>query len=272
MTLPNFIILGAAKAGTTALYHYLNQHPQVFMSPLKETNFFALMGEPLNFSGPGDNDFINRFSLTTLEQYQGQFVHSGDAIAVGEASPLYLYSPKAPPRIKQYVPDAKLIIMLRHPIERAYSAFLHLVRDGRETTTDFGEALQLEDERIAAGWEHIWHYKSMSLYYDQVKRYYDLFDRSQIRFYLYYDFRHETAQMLGDVFRFLGVDDTFAPDVSMRHNATTTMSSQQKPPLKPEVWTQLYDAFYGDILKLQELTGRDLTRWINLTQRAADLK
>jgi hypothetical protein len=242
------------------------------MSPLKETNFFALMDEPLNFCGPGDCDFINRFSLTTMEQYAGQFADSGDAVAVGEASPLYLYSPKAPPRIKQYVPEAKLIIMLRHPIERAYSAFLHLVRDGRETTTDFAEALKLEDERIAAGWEHIWHYRSMSLYYEQLKRYYDLFDRSQIKLYLYYDFRNETKQMLNDVFRFLGVDDTFTPDVSMRHNTTKNMSAEQKPPLRPEVWTQLYEEFYDDILKLQELTGRDLTRWINLTQRAADLK
>jgi hypothetical protein len=272
MNLPNFIVLGAAKAGTTALYHYLNQHPQVYMSPLKETNFFALMNEPLNFCGPGDDDFINRFSLTTMKQYQGQFAHSGDAIAVGEASPLYLYSPKAPPRIKQYIPDAKLIIMLRHPIERAYSAFLHLVRDGRETTTDFGEALKLEDERIAAGWEHIWHYKNMSLYYDQIKRYYDLFDRSQIKFYLYYDFRTEPCRVLQDVFRFVDVDENFAPDTSLRHNETTTMCNTLKPPLSPEVWTQLYGEFHDDILKLQELTGRDLSRWIGMTERVRELK
>jgi hypothetical protein len=211
MTLPNFIILGAAKAGTTALYHYLNQHPQIFMSPMKETNFFALMDESLNFCGPGDCDFINRFSITSMEAYREQFAGSQGALAVGEASPLYLYSPKAPPRIQQHIPDAKLIIMLRHPIERAYSAFLHLVRDGRETTTDFGEALAMEEERIRAGWEHIWHYKNMSLYYEQVKRYYDLFDRSRIKLYLYYDFRTETMQMLGDVFRFLDVDDTLPP-------------------------------------------------------------
>src|SRR4051794_8464443 len=104
MTLPTFIILGAAKAGTTALYHYVKQHPQVFMSPIKETNFFALAGEPPDFRGPGDDATINYFSLTTLEAYRAQFRDSASARAVGEASPLYLYSPKVPPRIKELLP------------------------------------------------------------------------------------------------------------------------------------------------------------------------
>src|SRR3712207_3472590 len=109
MTLPNFFILGAAKAGTTALYHYLKQHPQVYMSPIKETNFFALMGEPVDFCGPGDRDYIGRFSITDLEGYHGQFRDAAGAAAVGDASPLYLYSPKAPWRIREFVPDARLI-------------------------------------------------------------------------------------------------------------------------------------------------------------------
>ena len=147
MTIPNFIVLGAAKAGTTALYHYLGQHPEVCMSRTKETNFLALKDDPLDFRGPGDRDYITRFSVTTLDGYRDQFRGCGAKPAIGEASPLYLYSPKAPGLIGEVVPDAKLIVILRNPIDRAYSAFLHLVRDGRETVLDFGEALRLEDER-----------------------------------------------------------------------------------------------------------------------------
>jgi hypothetical protein len=97
MILPNFLILGAAKAGTTALYHYIKQHPQVGMSRIKETNFFALMDEPLDFRGPGDQNYIGRFSVTSFEEYQAQFRGCAGATAIGEASPLYLYSPKAQP-------------------------------------------------------------------------------------------------------------------------------------------------------------------------------
>ncbi|HEY9847565.1 MAG TPA: hypothetical protein V6D03_15385, partial [Candidatus Caenarcaniphilales bacterium] len=93
--MPNFLILGAAKAGTTALYYHLRQHPQIYMSPIKETNFFALEGEPLKFCGPGDQDYINRFSVTELAAYCDQFQSVSHETAIGEASPLYLYSSKA---------------------------------------------------------------------------------------------------------------------------------------------------------------------------------
>src|SRR3954451_24911674 len=211
MILPNFIILGAAKAGTTALYHYLKQHPQVGMSRIKETNYFALAGDPLDFRGPGDRDYIGRFSVTTADGYRRQFLGCEGAVAIGEASPLYLYSPKVPPRLKEAVPDAKLIAILRNPVDRAYSAFLHLVRDGRETVLDFGEALRLEESRIRDHWEHIWHYKNIGLYYQQLQRYFDLFDRGQIRVYLYYDFRTDPVGMLRDLFRFVGVDEGYTP-------------------------------------------------------------
>src|SRR3954452_18181658 len=142
MTMPNFLILGAAKAGTTALYHYLKQHPEVCMSEIKETNFFALMGKPLDFRGPGDDEHINRFSVTTWGDYQSRFPDRTDARAVGEASPLYLYSPDAPGRIARWMPKAKLVVILRDPVARAYSAFLHLVRGGRGTVRVFGGALR----------------------------------------------------------------------------------------------------------------------------------
>jgi hypothetical protein len=267
--LPNFLILGAAKAGTTALYHYLNQHPQIYMTPLKETNFFALEGQPLNFSGPGDDDYVNRMSITTLDAYKEQFDGVRDEIAVGEASPLYLYDERAARNIYRYVPDAKLIIILRNPIDRAYSAFLHLVRDGREEFADFGTALQREDERIRAGWEHLWHLKQMGLYYEQVKRYYDLFPREQIKTYLYYDFRTQPQVVLQELYGFFGVDETHVTDMSCRHNEAT-VPKEQRPPLLPEVRQQLQDEMRDDILKVQDLIGRDLSHWLTSSKREAE--
>lgn len=231
------------------------------MSPIKETNFFALAGEPLDFRGPGDDATINYFSLTTLEAYRGQFRDRGSARAVGEASPLYLYSPKVPPRIKELLPKAKLIAILRNPVRRAYSAFLHLVRDGRETVTDFGEALRLEPVRIADRWEHIWHYRRMGFYYEQLARYYEAFDRGQIRVYLYRDFRAAPAGVFRDLFHFIGADDTFVPSMATRYNEAN-IPPERKPPLQPEVAEELRAAFREDILRLQDLLGRDLSHWL----------
>src|SRR5688572_7713518 len=130
MVMPNFLIIGAAKAGTTSLYSYLNQHPQIFMSPVKEPNFFALEGEKLNFRGPGDAQVINRYSITQLESYRAHFKGITQETCIGEASTLYLDHPKAVERIQHYTPKARLITILRDPVERAFSNFLHAVRDG----------------------------------------------------------------------------------------------------------------------------------------------
>lgn len=299
MLMPNFLIIGAAKAGTTALYYYLKQHPQIYMSPVKETNFFALEGEKLDFRGPGDREAINSFSITDLESYLLQFQGVSNEIAIGEASPLYLYSPKAPERIKFYIPNAKLIAILRNPVERAYASFLHLIRDGREFFTDFAQALQEEKARIQNNWEHIWHYEQMGFYYTQLKRYYDIFRHSQIKVYLYEDFKTRPVSVLQDIFRFLGVDDTFSPDMYIRPNVSgipknkvmhtfltkpnpiktilkpffparlrqrivTSLKNRNlvKPELSPEIRKQLLQVYREDIMKLQDLIQRDLSKWL----------
>lgn len=299
MVMPNFLIIGAAKAGTTALYEYLRQHPQIYMSPVKETNFFALEGEKVDFRGPGDQEAINSFSITDLESYILQFQGVSNEIAIGEASPLYLYSSKAPERIKFYIPHAKLIAILRHPVERAYSSFLHLGRDGREPLIDFAQALREEKARIENNWEHIWHYQQMGFYYTQLKRYYDIFDRSQIKVYLYEDFKTRPFSILQDIFRFLGVDETFIPDMSIKANVSgipkkkvmhdfltkpnpiktilkpffparlrqrivTDLKNRNlvKPELSPEIRKQLIQMYREEILKLQDLIQRDLSKWL----------
>src|SRR5215218_4707583 len=123
MTMPNFLIIGAGKSGTTSLYHYLGQHPEVFMSPMKEPKFFCFEGERPNFRGPGDDEEINRKCVTTIDAYRALFDGVACEKAVGEASSMYLYYPKAPERIDHHVAGVRLIAVLRNPVDRAYSSY-----------------------------------------------------------------------------------------------------------------------------------------------------
>ncbi|ETW93779.1 MAG: hypothetical protein ETSY1_37760 [Candidatus Entotheonella factor] len=129
MTLPNFLVIGAGGSGTTAIYEYLRQHPQIYLTPQKETNFFGYEGQTLTFCGPGDHELVNESSITHLDAYQAQFDGITGEIAIGEVCPLYIFSASAPDCIRHYVPDVKLIAMLRHPADRAYTNYLHMLRD-----------------------------------------------------------------------------------------------------------------------------------------------
>jgi hypothetical protein len=113
-----------------------------------------------------------------------------------------------------------LIAILRDPAERAYSQFLHLIRESREPLLDFSQALAAEDHRVQANWEWSWHYRRVGLYYHQLKRYFERFSREQIRVYLYEDFQNNPQGLLNDIFRFLGVDEHFMPDMSRRYNVS----------------------------------------------------
>lgn len=218
--MPNFLVIGAQKAGTTALYNHLKQHPQVYMSQIKEPHFFAYEGEKLNFQGPRDLEVMKHMVVSDLGDYEALFAGVSGEKAAGEASAMYLYSKKAPKRIRHYVPQVKLVAVLRDPTERAYSSFLHMIRDGREPLSDFGEALDVEQERIRENWGPIWHYRRMGFYHEQLSRYYETFEPGQIKVYLYEDLNDDPSGVLRDLYSFLGVDDSFVPDVSARYNAS----------------------------------------------------
>ncbi len=298
--MPNFFILGAQKAGTTALYHYLKQHPQVYMSPRKETNFFAQEGEKLDFYQIGAPQSKKKL-IDNTSAYCELFQGASNERAVGEASPWYLYNPRVPEKIKHYLPRAKLIVILRDPVERAYSHFLNSFRVGKEPLTDFAQALLEEEERIRNNWHPlVYHYRQMGYYFAQLKPYFDMFKRDQIRIYLYEDFKANPTDALRDNFRFLNVDDTFVPDMSLKHNPAGVPKSKalylfflrqnpiksmfkpfipeglrkrivlglqnqnfDKPPqLSPELRQQLIQDYRDDILNLQDLLQRDLSRWL----------
>ena len=219
MTMPNFFIVGAQKAGTTSLYHYLDQHPQVFMSPIKEPFFFDHEINP-------EGEVVWRElkgrrqppRFASIEEYRALFEGVRGEKAIGEASPLYIYAPGTPERIERYAPGAKSVVLLRHPAERAYSAFLYAVRIGAEPLTDFAQALRAEPQRVRDGWHYVFHYRSRGLYYNQLKRYYEVFGRERVGAWLYEDMREDPTGVARSVFRFLQVDDTFVADTSSRHN------------------------------------------------------
>ena len=298
MTMPNFLIIGAAKAGTTSLYHYLKQHPQIYMSPIKEPKFFAFEGEKLEFRGPNDRE-INRRAITNIDTYRTLFKKASNESAIGEASNLYLYNLKAPGRIRHYVPRVRLVAILRNPVDRAYSNFLYMHRRQLEPLPDFIQVLREEETRIHNNWSPIWHYKQRGFYYIQLQRYFDLFDPIQIKVCLYEDLNTNPINLIQSICQFLGVDETFTPNVSTKHNISglprikflhyfsrkskpiksivkqflpvnlrdrisTYLRDMYsvKPPLPWEVRQQLIKEYREDILKLQELIQRDLSGWL----------
>lgn len=133
---------------------------------------------------------------------------------------MYLYLPGVAERIRHYAPDAKLIAVLRNPVDRAYSSFVHLIRDGREPITDFALALREEEARVRDNWVPIWHYKRAGFYYGQLKSYFDAFAPDQIKVCLHENLESDPEGTLRDIFRFLDVDHAFEPDVSMKYNVS----------------------------------------------------
>lgn len=298
--MPNFIIVGAQKSGTTALARYLQQHPQIYMSPVKEPGFFDFEGLEPNFCGPGDAEWYRYPNIVNdIDSYCKLFAGVSTETAIGEATTWYLYSPRAPERIQHYIPDVKLIAILRNPVDRAYSAFMHTVYEEREPLRDFAKALKEEEKRIANNWEYRWRYKQMGFYSAQLKRYFDLFDRSQIRVYLYEDLNENPIGLLNDIFQFLNVDIDFIPDVTSRHNASGIVKSRAlhklvyddnpiknavksilpgdfrkkivaqlkiqnlaKIPCPSDVRRKLLEDFCKEVSELQSLIHRDLSEWL----------
>jgi hypothetical protein len=181
--------------------------------------------------GPGDPIHT---AITNFDEYQALFDNASNENAIGEASTSYLYRPEAPERIHAMLPDVKLIAILRNPADRAFSAYMHVVRDHREKAKDFEEALTFEENRKAANWEPIWHFTSVGHYYEQLKRYYDLFTPEQIRVYLYEDLNQNQSGLLADIYQFLGVDPSFSPGSVARYNASGQVKN--KTMLKASKW------------------------------------
>ena len=289
-TLPSFFVVGAARSGTTSLYRYLGQHPEIYMAPKKEVHFFA--AEHFPYTGPGD-EWLNMRLIRDEEQYAQLFAGVTTEKAIGDPSAYYLCLPGTAERIARAVPDAKIIMMLREPVARAYSSYMHLARDGRENLK-FAEGLSREAERKQQGFEPLWWYKELGLYYSQVKRYLEVFGPEHVKVLLYEEFYADPGQALRDVFVFLGVREDVAIDTSVRYNVSGLPRSRrlytllhncytllcnfvgktssalahkavsvlvQGVPMDPQVQAQLKTYFTQDVGKLEELLQRDLHCW-----------
>ncbi len=223
--MPTFLVLGVAKAGTTSLYQYLKQHPQIYMSPIKEPHFFCYGEAPLPpFAGPGAENVQNRV-VSSLAAYQALFAAWRTESAGGEVSTSN-FMPRACERIQHYVPAARLILILRQPVARAYSQFLHMRRIGWEPVADFAQALAEEPQRIQQQWLPTLRHLTPGFYYPTLRQYFDCFPREQLRVYLYEEWQAQPLRILREIFAFLQVDEHFTPNLQIRYNKAALPRSQ----------------------------------------------
>jgi len=292
--LPNFLIIGASKCGTTALYYYLKQHPEISFSDLKEPKYFSSVNESFPHNGIGDRS-VDKYVIKSLTEYKALFADI-DNKRVGEASPdtLYFFD-KTASHIKEILGDVPIIVMLRNPVKRAFSAFMYLKRDSREKL-NFRDGLLAENERLKDNWDFIWGYKKCGLYYNQVKSFMDNF--SNVKVVLQEDLKNDTFATLEDIYSFLEVDTKFNTDVSIKHNESgkpnnlfskfllsrnnifstvirelmkwfiprnllekVASKSLERMSILEKDEIALKPYFFNDICKLEKLINKDLSSW-----------
>ena len=215
---PNFFIVGAPKCGTSAMFHYLEEHPEVFMYPRKEPDFFAEdLKAPENRHG---------YSLSAWDTYLRLFKRAEDEAIIGEGTTWYLYSHDAASRIHAFNPDAKILIMLRNPADQMYSLHSQLVYMGVEKISSFDDAVTGEAVADRAKHELAYFpgympptmsnkkllYKEIARFADQIQRYLDVFGRDQVHIVLHDDLKQDQAAVYHRVLEFLGVDTCFEPE------------------------------------------------------------
>ena len=243
--LPDFLVIGAQKAGTTALYTYLRRHPDILGPFWKEVSFF------------------DRYWTKGEVWYRGQLPLRGEGKLVGEASPSYLFHPLAPERVFSVVPETSLVVLLREPGERAYSHYQHELALGREPLS-FEDALEAEDERLQgeverlcadpkafslAWWNHT--YVSRGLYADQLERWFELFPREQLLVLTTEELGARPAETYATILSFLA-----APPHSL--DASPRVFDRDYAPMRDETREALTARFAEPNRRLEELLGRPL--------------
>jgi hypothetical protein len=310
---PNFFLVGASKAGTTSLYQYLGQHPQIYMSPMKEPHFLADEIRLENFApemrakierwrpafqtyleGPMSEQFPSG-PVSEWQDYLKLFRNAGDRLAIGEASPCYLWSKTAPRNIAARFPHARIVMVLRDPAERAFAQHLHTLSFARAPISfreHMDAALRATHRQIG----ELYPFLEFGLYGEQLERYLELFPRDRIRVLFYEDYQRDPVGLLRDIFGFLGVDQAFTPDVSERHMESRVPRSfaldrfarrpasrllpagvrrglghvlrgiifrpRSSMALSADDRARLVDYYRTGILQLEKLVDRDLSRWL----------
>ena len=209
--LPDFFLIGAPKAGTSALHAALARHPGLFLSPVKEPKYY-LCGDspPPAYKGPGVAH-SNQEWVWQRERYRDLFDGAGEHVPCGESTPFYLYNRDARRRIAADRPDARLIVVLRDPVDRAYSTWMHLRLDGLEPCADIVEAVRREPARVDAGWAPFWHYQRLGMYGRQLADLYRHFPAEQVLLLRYKYLVDQPEATLDRVCDFLGVARSASP-------------------------------------------------------------
>jgi hypothetical protein len=220
--LPDFVVIGAGKSGTTSLNEYLKEHPQIFMSTRKEPNFFAFeLAKESDFELESSKEFY-RDSVLNLEDYLTLFKGAKEPQLLGEVSNTYLNNEMACQRLKHYIPNTKLIAILRHPADRLFSRYSHYIREGL-LPVDGG--LENVFDKSTSWWQRP-DMITEGLYYGQVKRYYDNFPKENIRIYLYENFINDTAGVVEDIFKFLEIDTKVKVATDIVYNKSGTVKNK----------------------------------------------
>ena len=284
----DFFIVGAPKAGTTSLYHYLNEHSEIEMSSQKEPDFFS------DQSLQQQKLYYDKNRIDTLEKYNSLFERE-DVILRGDSSVSYLFYEDVPHKIITYNPDAKIIIMLRNPIDRAFSHYLMDYSLGL-ISESFETIIQKQSKHKNANLFYQ-QYIQVSEYSKQIKRYLEVFSKENIHFIDYEDFKNDTSDVVNSVFLFLGVNDDFQPYLKKKYNTYTApknsliryvysfvacrkmvanilsknltktirnlfFTSDKKPQLSELTRNFLKKHFESDVRELSELLNKDFTKWI----------
>lgn len=310
--LPTFIVVGANKGGTTSIYHYLKQHKEVYLSPIKEPHFFSkdidtnlfkkefahnkLQDIDKYLSGDMKEEYHAAF-IRDVEQYKKLFSKVQDQKAIGELSTSYLYSEVASKEIKNLIPDCKIIICLRNPFERAYSHYRMNLWTGNSNQFDFYNALVDDYNHTPKVWGNAHLYTEIGLYYEQVRRYLDLFGKENVKIIFTEDMKKNATRVVKELYEFIGVDSTFIPDTSTRYNEVFTpkyknitwflnksgirpLMKRLSPQFLKNIFVKVFykgkgekgeipenakqfmkEKFAEDISKLSNLLNKDLSNW-----------
>jgi Sulfotransferase family len=293
---PDFFMVGAFKSGTTALYDYLRQHPQIFMPFHKEPLYFG-------------DDLTRRYGRMSRQQYLALFDDARDGQRVGEASAWYLYSRCAAAEIHRFAPDAQIIVMLRNPVDVMHAQHSQLLFNAAEDIPDFADALAAEParhggDRLPPGPIRIetLYYRESVRFAEQLERYLDAFGRDGVHVILYDDFRDQTRQVYADTLSFLGVDPSFEPQIDVvnanRRVRSATLQrlifqppkpmlgavrvlrrfplvhrvrgtllrvnsrAQRRAEMDPQLRARLTQELAPEIRRLASFIGRDLSPWL----------
>jgi len=306
---PNFFIVGAAKSGTTSVARYLAEHPQVYMSPIKEPSYFArdiirTMQPPgwarnqKGLDGYLNGPMSGRRGGCVLEweAYLRLFRNVAGETAIGEASTAYLISPNAPADIRSAVPRARIIILLRSPIERVVSTYLMFRRNGR-LRVELSDIIQSGESGVLSEWRRM--LLETRKIAPGVERFLNTFPESQIRWYFHEELSSDTIAMMRRIYAFLEVDPEFHPDVSRRYNQVILprlprlhhavhraglwalasrvtpakarpllrrvfFNTRPQPRVSPGDQAILVEYFRDDVNQLSHLLKRDLSYWLSL--------